>query len=233
MNAPAKIEVATIYSAMAAAFAEIGGATKSSTGQVGQQKYKYADLTGVIEAIKPALSNHGLFFIQRPEPCERGITIETIVGHAGGEQMSLGTLFVPANRNDAQGYGSALTYARRYALVTAFGVPVEDDDGNAVTSSQRVAQAAPKQDGPPTINDAQWAEITTLIETTHSDLIAFCKLYEVGSVKELTAEKYANAKDKLNKKLAGMKAKKDAEAAKANSFGDILDDEIPAFERAS
>jgi len=136
MNAPGKIEAAKLYSAMAAAFAEIEGATKLNIGQVGQQKYKYADLTSVIEAIKPALVKNGLFFIQKPEPCERGVTIETIVGHSGGEAMSLGSLFVPANKNDAQGYGSALTYARRYALVTAFGVPVEDDDGNAAVRSQ-------------------------------------------------------------------------------------------------
>jgi hypothetical protein len=121
---------------MAAAFGEIEGATKTTQGQVGQQKYKYADLTSVIEAIKPALIAHGLFFTQRPQPSEGGVTIETVIGHANGEELSLGSLFVPANKNDAQGFGSALTYARRYALVTAFGVPVEDDDGNAAARGQ-------------------------------------------------------------------------------------------------
>jgi hypothetical protein len=122
---------------MAVAFAQIEGATKSATGQVGQQKYKYSDLTSVIEAIKPALVANGLFFTQHPEPHDRGVQIETILHHAGGESVSLGKLFVPANKADAQGFGSALTYARRYALVTAFGVPVEDDDGNAAAKSQR------------------------------------------------------------------------------------------------
>ena len=123
----------TLASAMAQAFGQIEGATKAAAGQVGQQKYNYADLTSVIEAIKPALIAHDLFFTQRPQPSEHGVTIATFLHHANGETLELGSLFVPANKNDAQGFGSALTYARRYALVTAFGVPVEDDDGNAAS----------------------------------------------------------------------------------------------------
>jgi hypothetical protein len=124
----------TLASAMAAAFGEIEGATKSANNP--HFKTKYADITAVIEAIKPALIAHGLFFTQHPQPSENGITVETFLHHAGGESLSLGSLFVPANKNDAQGFGSALTYARRYALVTAFGVPVEDDDGNAAARGQ-------------------------------------------------------------------------------------------------
>jgi len=132
----------TLAMAMAAAFGEIEAATKSAVNP--HFKSKYADLTGVIEAIKPALVKHGLFFTQCPQPSENGVTIETVLHHAGGEFMKLGTLFVPANKNDAQGFGSALTYARRYALVTAFGVPVEDDDGNAAVKAKSAADA-PKQ----------------------------------------------------------------------------------------
>src|SRR5205085_1888744 len=78
---------------------------------------------------------HGLFFTQRSHPAENGVSVETVLHHEGGEEISLGTLFVPANKQDAQGFGSALTYARRYGLMTAFGVPAEDDDGNAAARS--------------------------------------------------------------------------------------------------
>ena len=142
MNAPKKVEAESLAQAMAMAFAEIEAATKATAGQVGQQKYKYADLTSVIEAIKPALVAHNLFFTQSPRPNDRGVEIETIVHHAGGECLSLGSLFVPAANNNAQGFGSALTYARRYALVTAFGVPVEDDDGKAATAAPPAPKAA-------------------------------------------------------------------------------------------
>jgi len=134
----------TLASAMTLAFAAIDTATKAASGQVGQQKYKYADLTSVIDAIKPALVANGLFFTQQPRPHDNGVEIETVLHHTGGEHLSLGSLFVPADRNNAQGFGSALTYARRYALVTAFGVPVEDDDGKAATDAPPKAKPASK-----------------------------------------------------------------------------------------
>lgn len=144
MNTVTKIE-ASLHSAMAAAFGEIEAATKSANNP--HFKSKYADIATVIDAVKPALVKHGLFFTQHPEPSERGVCIETMLHHASGESISLGKLFVPANKQDAQGFGSALTYARRYALVTAFGVPTEDDDGNAAAkgSAAQPVQAPAKQ----------------------------------------------------------------------------------------
>lgn len=123
----------SLSAAMALAFAEIGGATKDKVNPA--FKSRYADLASVIDAIKPALEKHGLFFVQRPEPSEEGVIVATILRHASGEEMDMGKLYIPANKRDAQGFGSALTYARRYALMTAFGVPMEDDDGNAASKS--------------------------------------------------------------------------------------------------
>jgi hypothetical protein len=144
MNATSKVE-ASLASAMAAAFAEIEAATKSANNP--HFKSKYADLGAIIEAVKPPLIAHGLFFTQRCHPCDTGVSVETVVHHSSGEELSLGTLFVPANKNDAQGFGSALTYARRYALVTAFGVPVEDDDGNAAARASRGAAGGHSEEG--------------------------------------------------------------------------------------
>ena len=148
---------ATLHAAMALAFAEIDGAVKGAENPAfkqGGKALKYANINAVIEAIKPALINHGLWFTQNPTPHDRGVQIETMLHHASGESMSLGSLFVPASKQDAQGFGSAMTYARRYALVTAFGVPVEDDDGNAAVAATRNApEPAPeppaKREGPP------------------------------------------------------------------------------------
>ncbi len=83
-----------------------------------------------------------------------------VLHHASGESMSLGSLFVPANKNDAQGFGSALTYCRRYALVTAFGVPTEDDDGNAARAAVGQSQggAVSQQQSKP----APWREESDL-----------------------------------------------------------------------
>ena len=134
--------------ALVSALAEIGGASKDKTNP--HFKSKYADLGSVIDAIKPVLARYGLAFTQHPQPNPEGVTVETFVHHVGGESRHLGSLFVPANKRDAQGFGSALTYARRYALMTAFGVPAEDDDGNAAASSYRQTAQEEHSDPKPT-----------------------------------------------------------------------------------
>lgn len=59
-----------------------------------------------------------------------GVTVETVFLHESGETFRSGKLHVPASKQDPQGYGSALTYARRYSLMAACGMAPEDDDGN-------------------------------------------------------------------------------------------------------
>lgn len=144
MNAPAKVTATSLATAYVAAFAEIEGAVKDAKNP--HFKSKYADLPAVIAAIKPALVKHGLAFTQPCQPSEDGVTVQTVLHHASGETLDLGSLFVPANKRDAQGFGSALTYARRYALVSAFGVPTEDDDGNAASASYGRAEPHANQE---------------------------------------------------------------------------------------
>lgn len=106
-------------------------------------KSKYADLSSVVEAIRDALANNGLSYMQHLAPSEKHeVCVETIILHASGQWISCGTLTVPVSKHDAQGFGSALTYARRYSLSAAVGVVADDDDGNAA------AQAAPKAAAP-------------------------------------------------------------------------------------
>lgn len=128
----------SLSAALVKASAEIGGAVKDKTNP--HFRSKYADLSAVIEAIKPALSKNGLTFIQQFKEASSGVSVETVIVHESGEVMSTGALFVPATKQDAQGYGSAITYARRYSLQTAFGVPAEDDDGNAASKQSSTTQ---------------------------------------------------------------------------------------------
>ncbi len=181
-----------LYAAMAKAFPEIEGASKDKNNP--HFKSKYADLGAVVEAIKPALTRHGLFFVQHTHEQEGGVCVETVVCHSSGESMPLGKLFVPASKQDAQGYGSALTYARRYSLMTAFGVCPEDDDGNAAS------KPAP-QEAVALIDETQRSELQALIEATASDIVAFCKFYKIGSLPELPVSKFAHAQKSLKNKL--------------------------------
>jgi len=108
---------------------EFAPALKTSTNP--HFRSKYVDLSGCIEAVIDALHNHGIALIQRTHECDTGIKLETIFLHESGEQMTGGLLHVPADKNTPQGYGSALTYARRYSIMSACGIAPEDDDGNA------------------------------------------------------------------------------------------------------
>jgi hypothetical protein len=94
-----------------------------------------------------ALNNNGIYLMQLTEEHEGGVKVSTTFIHESGEQLSAGSLFMPAIKHDAQGYGSALSYARRYSLMAACSLATEDDDGNQATKSAPVAQpikATPK-----------------------------------------------------------------------------------------
>ena len=181
-----------ICAAYVAAFAELEAATKTASNP--HFKSKYADLPTVIDAIKPHLSKHGLAFMQMPKPSDGGISIETILIHTSGDKLSMGVLFVPANRQDAHGYGSALTYARRYALQTCFGLPTEDDDGNAAVQAQRPAPAKP-------ITQEQFAVLQDLIDRTGTDATVMAAHYKVSAIAMLPSTAFETAKSALERKL--------------------------------
>jgi hypothetical protein len=65
--------------------------------------------------------------------------------HESGEWIATGQVVAPVSKHDAQGFGSAQTYARRYSLQMAFGVPAEDDDGNAAAQSAPAKERAPSR----------------------------------------------------------------------------------------
>lgn len=108
---------------------EFGPALKDRTNPA--FKSKYADLGACIDAVEGALLANGIAFIQETFEDSTGVTVETVFIHESGEVMRCGKLHVPASKQDPQGYGSALTYARRYSLCAACGIAPEDDDGNA------------------------------------------------------------------------------------------------------
>jgi hypothetical protein len=104
-------------------------------------KSKYADLGACIDAVIDALNANGIALLQQTREDATGVTVETVLLHESGESWASGPLHVPAAKQDPQGYGSALTYARRYSLMAACGIAPEDDDGNAA-SKPRQPQAA-------------------------------------------------------------------------------------------
>jgi hypothetical protein len=129
-----------ISSALVKAQKAFGPALKTSTNPAFRSKY--AKLENCIDAVIDALNDNGIMLMQPTHLCEDGVIIETMFLHESGEQLSAGKLHVPATKHDAQGYGSALSYARRYSLLAACGIAAEDDDGEAA-SKPKAAPAKP------------------------------------------------------------------------------------------
>lgn len=131
-------EIKSIASALAAAQMEMGKALKQANNP--HFRSKYADLGNVMDACLPALNSNGIALIQPTGEDEHGRYVETMLIHGeSGQSLSCRVPLIVA-KNDMQGYGSAVTYARRYGLMAMAGIAPEDDDGNAA------AKAAPKQD---------------------------------------------------------------------------------------
>lgn len=128
-----------LAAALAKAQAVMAGASKDKTNPA--FKSKYADLASVWDACREALTANGIAVVQMTRPSEaQEVIVETRLCHSSGQWIE-GALAIPVTKNDAQGFGSCLTYARRYALAAAVGVAPDDDDGNAAAAARPPAKA--------------------------------------------------------------------------------------------
>lgn len=126
-----------IASSLVKAQRAFGPALKTSTNP--HFRSRYADLSACVEAVIDALNENGIYLLQKNYDCNDGIMCETVFVHESGEMLECGIVHFPAVKQDPQGYASALTYARRYSLMSACGIAPEDDDGNA--GSRKLAPA--------------------------------------------------------------------------------------------
>jgi hypothetical protein len=188
--------IKNLAEAMAQAQGAMGAAIKGSSNPF--FKSKYADLGSVIEAIKPHFAANGLSYVQFPVSGESSVGVTTRLMHSSGEWLQQ-DYFIPLGKMDAQAAGSAITYARRYALQSIAGIPSEDDDGNAATQAAPTAPATPK-----TVTKAQAKIISDLIQKTESDIERFCGVFDCESIDLLDASKFENAKEILERKLEAL-----------------------------
>lgn len=131
--------IAEIAKALNKAQHEMSGAVKGTDNPFFNKPY--ADLGSVVMAIKEAFFDNGLSYSQFPVYKDQLVGVETILMHTSGEWMK-STLLLPMQKQDPQKAGSAITYARRYALQSIAGIPSEDDDGNAATQGSQAQQAS-------------------------------------------------------------------------------------------
>lgn len=166
-------EIKNIATALVNAQKAFGPALKTSTNP--HFRSRYADLSACIEAVVSGLNDNGIMLLQQLYESPSGVTVETVFLHESGEMLNCGRLFMPAQKQDAQGFGAALTYARRYSLMAACGIAPEDNDGHGITQ-----KVAPKTEIKKT-QDKQ--EDKAIAPETHVAGSEGITLYEVEGVK--------------------------------------------------
>jgi hypothetical protein len=193
--------IAALAAALCEAQFAMDGAKKDSTNP--HFKSKYADLTSVWDACREPLHANGLAVVQSPEPCESGIRLRTVLMHKSGEWID-GVLLIPAAQMSPQGFGSAMSYARRYALSAIIGVVADDDDGNAASprpQNTTTSYAAPQTqahtngNGGGVVSKASDKQIKMLFAI-------WAKGNYDGKLQDWIAESYGCTVDELNIKQA-------------------------------
>jgi hypothetical protein len=141
--------IGKLAAALAKAQGQMSTAKKDSANPF--FKSSYADLAACWEACRTPLSSNGLAIIQTTRHTQTGdVQVISTLAHAESGEWIKGVLTIKPVKADPQGIGSALTYARRYALCAMVGIaPDDDDDGEAAMGRPQTTPAPPRQQQPP------------------------------------------------------------------------------------
>ena len=177
-------------------------------------KSKYVPLENVVDSITRAANKHGLSFTQYPSSDENGnVTVGTMVMHESGEWIEYDPICMKPVKNDPQAIGSAITYAKRYALSSIFGITSDnDDDGNEATQPGKTASKTIQKKQVPTTNNKIPKEVVKAYKDGIQFVIDmtgkndgsiprwFCEKLGVVKIEDITMEQISLA-DGLLKKL--------------------------------
>jgi hypothetical protein len=197
-----------IAGALVQAQAQMGAAFKDNTNP--HYKSGFASLASVILTVKEPLHNNGLSFVQPTIRTDGFVGCETRIMHTSGQWME-GELTLPLTKQDPQAAGSAITYARRYSLMSMLGLPTTDDDAESAIEEDEEDEVDPSV----YIDDMQLKIVTDLLEETHADIERFCANFQITSVNKMPKEKLDRAIAALNRKKESVsEEKKNATTAK-------------------
>lgn len=170
-----------ISAALAAAQRLMEGAAKDSSNPF--FKSTYADLASVWLAIREPLGANGLAVMQLPSADGPKVIITTLLSHSSGEWIS-SELTITAKEDTPQAVGSAITYARRYALQSIAGVAPEDDDGERAQGRNTPTVKQP-QKAPPRQAPSREEEVINLKDSINTATSALLKKFkDIGQEKE-------------------------------------------------
>lgn len=127
--------------------AAVEGVARDSTNP--HFKSRYASLEAVVTTIRPHCVEAGIVVTQAAgEVTDKGhVPVETMLIHAESGEWMKATFALPSSKADAQGFGSAISYASRYSLMAMFNIPPTDDDGEAAVQPEKKSSYRSKKDG--------------------------------------------------------------------------------------
>jgi len=160
---------ATLAAALVQLQAELPEVRKGETAKVqtktgGSYTYAYANLADCSRAVLPLLAKNGLSFSARPTMVENQFTLVYALRHISGEADTGEYPLPDPTRSTPQEIGSAITYARRYALCAVTGLTPDGDDDDAQVASSKPAtdthrRGKAKSVPVPDIREPLWADI--------------------------------------------------------------------------
>jgi len=172
-----------LFTALNKAQAEIGTASKSSSGH----NIKYADLAEILRVIETPFKNNGLSHMQMPSISNGQASLVTLIGHTSGQWISEEALMAHcklSRGNDAQMMGATIAYQRRYSLKSFLGI-AEMDEESAMADTQNKAVRA-IEEASPVATDAKVVQLTALLAENKVNLTAFLakkKMITLGEIK--------------------------------------------------
>lgn len=138
-------QIDLVAKALVACQTSLSDITKGRTANAGQYSYTYADLRDALATVRPVFASQGLAVTQTAAAEEHDVVVWTTILHESGQYLTTQPVRFPVGKTIQQS-GSAITYARRYALMAVCGLATEDDDG----ASAGVREPRPRREERPT-----------------------------------------------------------------------------------
>lgn len=186
-----------LYKALITAQGQFHSADKNATNP--HFRSHYADLTSIVKAARGPLMANGLGFVQMPFDREGHAYLMTRIIHTSGQFME-SEVRIRTSKDDAQAFGSALSYFKRYALQAALGIVTEDEDDDGEAASQK-PQAPIQNYAKP---QAPVAQVSTTLPKAKADHIWVKAVVpkELGQIPKDAGFRWHNGIEKWVKELS-------------------------------
>lgn len=222
--------IANLAAALAVAQGEFHSAAKDRTALVksdkGSYSYNYANFASIMDAVREPLAKAKLAITCRVRTEPKGATAVAILMHASGEWMAGEPIFVERNAQTPQATGSAIEYARKYAVRTLLNIATDEEDDDGQAAAMRSNARPPSPPPPPQTSAPRQPQAPAQPTAAEMDSVVIKEHIEAAqTVKDLAA-----LVDRINKLPEGVKsgirkvwgAKRDAlNAATSKAMADM------------